>query len=313
MVQFTAAISLAVVCSFISTALSISAPLSSLKHADNTPPSSSHSPVYRDQIAKDALKRDSNYQRFTYNARQNGHSKIERVGVIGAGICGLYTALLLESIGIEYEILEANPKRLGGRMWTYRFNETAWKNSKPGKPEYYDYFELGAMRWPNIDWQKRLLSPSLNYSLINVINHHPKTAAKDKIDLIKYVFTMENNTFNYNDVFRWRFQGIEGDPFKIGISKGGNVPDSLAKQNATKIFGQALMNFTMQFQKSFEEGWKEVLKYDDMSVRHYLREKRGFTDIEIDWLETANDGTLHFELSLAQIAIENWLFSATEW
>lgn len=51
-----------------------------------------------------------------------------RVGIIGAGVGGLYAAMMLQSLDIEYEILEAS-ERVGGRLYTHRF---------PGKP--HDYF-----------------------------------------------------------------------------------------------------------------------------------------------------------------------------
>ncbi|RWS19692.1 hypothetical protein B4U80_14961, partial [Leptotrombidium deliense] len=35
-----------------------------------------------------------------------------KVGIVGAGISGLYTALLLQELGIDYEILEAS-ERIG--------------------------------------------------------------------------------------------------------------------------------------------------------------------------------------------------------
>lgn len=53
----------------------------------------------------------------------------EKVGIIGAGIGGLYTALILDSLDIKYEILEASG-RVGGRLKTYQF---------PGGGEY-DYY-----------------------------------------------------------------------------------------------------------------------------------------------------------------------------
>ncbi|OBT86323.1 hypothetical protein VE02_07417 [Pseudogymnoascus sp. 03VT05] len=62
-----------------------------------------------------------------------------KVGIIGAGAAGLYAAVLLDSLGIEYDIIEASD-RVGGRIYTYRFNETAWSNSTPDDPDYYDYF-----------------------------------------------------------------------------------------------------------------------------------------------------------------------------
>jgi monoamine oxidase len=62
-----------------------------------------------------------------------------RIGIIGAGVGGLYTALLLDSLGINYDILEASD-RVGGRIFTHRFNETAWSQSTPDDPDYYDYY-----------------------------------------------------------------------------------------------------------------------------------------------------------------------------
>jgi heterodisulfide reductase subunit A-like polyferredoxin len=62
-----------------------------------------------------------------------------KVGIIGAGAGGLYTALLLDSLGIDYDILEASD-RVGGRIFTHRFNETAWSQSTPNDPDYYDYY-----------------------------------------------------------------------------------------------------------------------------------------------------------------------------
>ena len=53
----------------------------------------------------------------------------KKVGILGAGIGGLYTALILDSLDIEYEILEASD-RTGGRIFTYKF---------PGGGKY-DYY-----------------------------------------------------------------------------------------------------------------------------------------------------------------------------
>jgi len=53
------------------------------------------------------------------------------VCIIGAGTAGLYTAMILESLGIDYQIVDAGTReRVGGRLFTYRF---------PGGGEY-DYY-----------------------------------------------------------------------------------------------------------------------------------------------------------------------------
>lgn len=38
-----------------------------------------------------------------------------RVCVVGAGVAGLYTAMIFESLGIQYTILETDPSRVGGK------------------------------------------------------------------------------------------------------------------------------------------------------------------------------------------------------
>ena len=53
------------------------------------------------------------------------------VCIIGAGTAGLYTAMILESLGISYQIIDADTRdRVGGRLFTFHF-----PNSGP-----YDYY-----------------------------------------------------------------------------------------------------------------------------------------------------------------------------
>jgi hypothetical protein len=43
------------------------------------------------------------------------------VGILGAGPGGLYAAMILQSLGIKYQILEASG-RTGGRLYTHHFS-----------------------------------------------------------------------------------------------------------------------------------------------------------------------------------------------
>lgn len=60
-----------------------------------------------------------------------------RVGVIGAGLAGLASAFELRKTGADITVFEAEEKRVGGRVYTYYFDQS--KNL---------YGELGAMRIP---------------------------------------------------------------------------------------------------------------------------------------------------------------------
>ena len=58
-----------------------------------------------------------------------------KIIVIGAGLAGLCAAYELEARGHEVVVLEAHPRRIGGRVYTQRFGAGL-------------YGELGAMRIP---------------------------------------------------------------------------------------------------------------------------------------------------------------------
>ena len=69
-----------------------------------------------------------------------------KVCIVGAGIAGLYTAMLLDSLdlpGVSYDVVEAS-SRVGGRISTHHFS-----------PTLHDYCDTGAMRYPKIPLMER--------------------------------------------------------------------------------------------------------------------------------------------------------------
>ena len=54
---------------------------------------------------------------------------VEPVGILGAGVGGLYTALILKSLDVNYKIIEAS-NRTGGRLYTHKFSDGG----------FFDYF-----------------------------------------------------------------------------------------------------------------------------------------------------------------------------
>lgn len=83
-----------------------------------------------------------------------------KVGIVGAGAAGLFTAMVFdwlnsevnkdiekesEKLKIDYDIFEAaGEDRLGGRLYTHRFSD-----------KKHDYYDVGAMRFPNNYVMKR--------------------------------------------------------------------------------------------------------------------------------------------------------------
>ena len=71
-----------------------------------------------------------------------------RVCIIGAGAAGLNTAMMLKYLGAtNVDILEAN-NRIGGRCYTQALSSDT---------KYHNYYDVGAMRIPEIPWMKQLV------------------------------------------------------------------------------------------------------------------------------------------------------------
>lgn len=85
-------------------------------------------------------------QRYVGDGDQAQGPLVVKAGIIGAGAAGLFTALTLEylntaqsSVKFTYDILEADTtNRSGGRLYTHQFS------AQP-----HDYFDVGAMRFPD--------------------------------------------------------------------------------------------------------------------------------------------------------------------
>ena len=65
-----------------------------------------------------------------------------KICIIGAGITGLYLAMMCDYLDISYDLLESS-NRVGGRIYTHKFPET-------GTPINHNYYDVGAMRYPDI-------------------------------------------------------------------------------------------------------------------------------------------------------------------
>lgn len=68
------------------------------------------------------------------------------VGIVGAGCAGLYAAMILQDLGIKFELIEGSD-RVGGRVRTHRFTPNG----------DHDYLDVGAMRFPRL-WSMRRLT-----------------------------------------------------------------------------------------------------------------------------------------------------------
>jgi monoamine oxidase len=230
----------------------------------------------------------------------SAHSTVDpkqlSVGIVGGGIAGLYAALCLQAQGVTVHVFESNPARMGGRVYTHRFD------TQPNQ-----YFEAGAMRLPDVAEQVPV------FTLIEYLNGRAPSPA-ERITTIPYVLYVNQG----NLVFVNRQFGPGGEAMTVEYAN--THPDELGFSNADtegKTAAQLLAEVIGPMQKlleeDFEKGFAEIVKYDDFSFRAYLTLIAGWPDGKINYVEAMTSQTNQFENSFTELMIENMDFSQATW
>jgi phytoene dehydrogenase-like protein len=209
------------------------------------------------------------------------------VGIVGAGISGLYTALLLRREGHRVTVFEA-ADRVGGRIYTYRFTPQSRKEDI--------YFEAGAMRIP------RSSLHSLVFDLIRYLNTH--AASEDKIELIPYVLDHENN--------KSFFQDRKGSLQDIHWAKTAGLPASYHGKSPQELLGSVVLPWLELLRRDFDAGFEELLQYDEFSFRVYLRVVVGWPHEVIEFVELFCSQTNQYDLSFTEIILQNLDFDTKD-
>ena len=226
--------------------------------------------------------------------------------------------MILQSLDLKYEILEAND-RIGGRIWTYRFNGEQGYDAPVGTPERYDYYDIGAMRFPKIPFMDRV------FDLFNRIGITTSNI------LIPYIFHDPNNLLYYN-LQPPTTAGVVAqstDYFQVSVSKGGTVPDAYADRLPDYWLGLIYDPFKELFEgmndidpdargRAFIEAWAELTKQDHFSTRGYmLAGKEGkppsapdpYPEPVVHWLETVDSATGLYD----EAFVESVMVSSSSW
>jgi monoamine oxidase len=238
------------------------------------------------------------------------------VGILGAGPGGLYAALILEDLGIPYRIIEAQDK-VGGRLFTYKFPNNT------GAP--YNYFDVGAMRFPKISSMERVFHlfdyPPLNTGGI---------ALKSKLQPFYYVAAGTNDTFYYYNGVRVRqnempaqdpfkakevIRDVHADPYIAAGTKA--IIDDVINPFATRLLEDLKQNF--DFDVSESPGWKYMQSFDLYSIRAYMSikyspspslnipDKPLPTDV-VNWCETFDKSSGWYDRALTETVLEDVAF-----
>ncbi|KAI9675575.1 MAG: hypothetical protein M1817_000941 [Caeruleum heppii] len=152
-----------------------------------------------------------------------------------------------------------------------------------------------------------------NNSLFNFINS--RVTGRDRLVSIPYIYTANDTFLRYNDRLKRIQSALTGDPFDVRIAEQGTVPGQFAALSPKTVWSEAVVDLTDALTKSFDDGFNKLMEYDSMSVREYLAGKN-YTDAEVDWLETMNDATGHYDAAVSQMVLEQWIFtevSSADW
>ncbi|CAL1709682.1 unnamed protein product [Somion occarium] len=219
-----------------------------------------------------------------------------RVGIVGAGVAGLYSAMLLRKHGHIVHIFEAS-NRVGGRIYTHRFNT-----------QEDQYFEAGAMRLPDSSFQK------IVYDLIDHLNTSPSLPEHMRIKRIPYILNSPGNFVHINGR-RYTNDTLSTASAAVMTPRAldWEVPAEYLDKSAGDLLNAALEPLVKELRVDFEQGFQSLLRFDHMSFRFYLQVEVGWPAKVIDFVETVTSQTNQFTLSVTELVMQHMDFGTKEW
>lgn len=234
-----------------------------------------------------------------------------RVAIIGAGVAGLRTAMLLERLNIPYKIFEANDGP-GGRLYTYRFPSDP-VTSPPGQ---HDYYEVGGMRFPD----NAANQPT--FDLFKELGFSFRTEENPDGELIPFVYGKDDNIRHFNNLRKTAKEATSGINLFDEGEPDGNVPRGFTDMQDTDsqgnvyrgvdaCFFKAFNDLRTKLLENFDEAWPALLQeWGWASTRSYLSQAKElrFPDTVIDWIEKHKSGTGRYARSVVEEVLESITF-----
>ncbi|KAF8881320.1 hypothetical protein BD779DRAFT_1675460 [Infundibulicybe gibba] len=223
------------------------------------------------------------------------------VGILGAGIGGLYTALILQSVGISYKIIEQSD-RAGGRLFTHRFKDGG----------AFDYFDVGAMRFPSTPVMSRLFHlfkyQPLNHGEYNLVSHLiPFHSTPEKRNGLMYFTNIreQKRDDKYSGNFLWSELGVEREYVEATVEA--------IKRDVVQPYTDEMMKDLTTPGRTV--GWEKLRKLDAYSLRTYMSAKyipsphlripmKHLPAAVVDWCEMLGaSGTGTFNRSFPEVVL----------
>jgi len=285
---------------------------------------------YLSEIKKQRSRKEAQHLKRTISASPTDRkSQVPVVGIVGGGFAGLYSGLMLQSLGIECEVFESS-NRVGGRIDTWYSSEYDPKS----KNNDGLYGEVGGMRVPQFS-EDMLPVQQLALSLNSVLK---RNKLEDKVvNWRKFYYNSDVQRLRYNNMK----EAITADDaatnsLNFGIDKGGDLPmvwvtEVIPEKGdpylpINKVLDKVNERFITAINESFAKGFKLLMEFDNYSMWAYLTnvftlgelgeyynpemgEKTDCLSYNVaSYLETLNAGTGMYSVSFVEmvIAVYDW-------
>ncbi len=251
------------------------------------------------------------------------------VGIVGGGFAGLFAGLMLQSLGVEFDVFESSD-RVGGRIRTWY--STDYSSQDVNKSGLYG--EVGGMRLPQFS-EDMLPVQQLALSVNAVLERNNLT--DQKVFWRKFYYNSPVQRLRYNNMSSFITAENSGlASLNFDVARGGDIPEVWFTP-ATNSQGQAYLPINMvldkvnkpfldAFDASFATGFELLMQYDQYSMWDYLTNVFTLGDLGefytpamgaksdlLPWsiasfLETTNVGTGMYTVSFVEmvIAVYDW-------
>ena len=226
---------------------------------------------------------------FQVEGRDEGCSTPLSVGVIGGGMAGLYSAMLLQKYipDAKVKVLEAND-RVGGRVYTYNIS-----------PEPHQYFEAGAMR---------LLDIQGHSSALQLVEHLNKEFPGNPITLKDSMSSPEGNRVFVNNT-KQRDGRIMSTEYASKHCRELGFPGITDDDNPWKMYNEVFTKVADALEADFETSFQ---KFSCMSVSDYMSKELGWSYQRINFVEVMVRQSGDFQIGLLDMFFKGGLLCFTK-
>lgn len=283
-----------------------------LAQSDSFPIVDGRSPVCVQPNEATASFKSHLYRDLMFNPQRDQSDRLAspestnvKVGIIGAGVSGLYAAMKLKEHGIDYEILEANKDRIGGRVFTRNWS----RKSK------HQYAELGAMRLPGYEDLKSDHAPV--YQLIKKLNS--MTPKKFRIDLTEfYMSDDDENTRSY-------YGNVRGADGEVMTSKEAEVNHHRVSEKLFPGLSDEFRALPGDLVALFEDYYKAayqcdaafgayfLMQFERHSLQSFLSEEMKYPYEAISIVELFSYSNSYSRGSFGEVIADDLEFNAARW